>query len=53
MGNTNTSMVLMPIVFLLSSIMYYSMSANVYAASCFILSIIFAVVLVSDYLKQE
>lgn len=46
-------MVLMPIVFLASSVMFYALQANMYAASCFVLAIIFSVVLISEFLKAE
>ncbi len=46
-------MVLMPIIFLFSSVMFYDLNANMYAASCFVLAIIFSVVLISEFLKAE
>lgn len=46
-------MVLMPIVFLISSVMFYALQADIYAAACFIMAFLFAVVVISEALKTE
>lgn len=49
---THLGLVLMPVIFLVSSVAFYALNGHVYAASCFLWAVIFCFVLISENSKK-
>lgn len=52
MKKTNIGVQWMPAVFLVCSVAFLAMNSKVYAGSCFVLAILFGVVLIGEALKD-
>ena len=48
----NLGVQLMPALFVIISVVYYQLQNSFYAAACFILAVLFAVVIVAEALKE-